>query len=139
MSVNAATSGRYRDARLLHLIDRGAWDEPLVRDAVKRTGRQKLLIAGITTPVCLNVRSHVRCVGWIRRYALLDTLGTWSDLLRLTSSGRVGPHIIGAVEIRHDRDAEDPRDTGICDDIVTHLIRLEISNAWNEPRLVVDK
>src|SRR3989441_10246670 len=30
-----------------------AWDEPRVRDAVARTGRQKLLIGGITTHGCL--------------------------------------------------------------------------------------
>jgi len=31
-----------------------AWDEPRVRDVVKRTEREKPLIAGITTPVCLT-------------------------------------------------------------------------------------
>ena len=31
-----------------------AWDEARVRNAIKRTGRHQLLIAGITTPVCLT-------------------------------------------------------------------------------------
>ena len=37
----------------------------------------------------------------------------------------------------HDRDVEDARGAG--DDIVAHLVRLEISNARNEPGLVVDE
>jgi nicotinamidase-related amidase len=58
-----------------------AWDEPQVRNAVKRTGRRKLLIAGITTPVCLTSAAG----DGYDVYALLDASGTWSDLLRLTA------------------------------------------------------
>jgi len=39
----------------------------------------------------------------------------------------------------HDRDVEDARGAGERDDIVAHLVRLEISNARNEPGLVVDE
>src|SRR3989442_10578510 len=55
------------------------------------------------------------------------------------SSGRVGPHIHGRSGGEHDRDAEDARGAGERDDIVAHLVRREISNARNEPGLVVDK
>src|SRR5713101_1127498 len=55
------------------------------------------------------------------------------------SSGRVGPHIHGRCGGEHDRDAEDARGAGERDDIVAHLVRREISNARNEPGLVVDK
>src|SRR5713101_2179332 len=55
------------------------------------------------------------------------------------SSGRVGPHIHGRCGGEHDRDAEDARGAGKRDDIVAHLVRREISNARNEPGLVVDK
>ncbi len=62
-----------------------AWDEPRVRDAVTRTGRQKLLIAGITTPVCLTFPARSAAADGYDVYALLDASGTWSDLLRLTA------------------------------------------------------
>ena len=62
-----------------------AWDEPRVRDAVRRTGRQKLLIAGITTPVCLTSAATSAAWDGYDVYALLDASGTWSDLLRLTA------------------------------------------------------
>ena len=62
-----------------------AWDEPRVRNAVKRTGRKKLLIAGITTPVCLTSAATSAAADGYDVYALLDASGTWSDLLRLTA------------------------------------------------------
>jgi nicotinamidase-related amidase len=62
-----------------------AWDEPRVRDAVKRTGRQKLLIGGITTHVCLAFPAMSAAADGLDVYALLDASGTWSDLLRLTA------------------------------------------------------
>jgi nicotinamidase-related amidase len=62
-----------------------AWEEPRVRDAIKRTGRRKLLIAGITTPVCLTSAATSAAADGYDVYALLDASGTWSDLLRLTA------------------------------------------------------
>jgi nicotinamidase-related amidase len=62
-----------------------AWDEPRVRNAVKQTGRRKLLIAGITTPVCLTSAATSAAADGYDVYALLDASGTWSDLLRLTA------------------------------------------------------
>src|SRR3989475_9618769 len=62
-----------------------AWDEPRVRDAVARTGRQKLLIGGITTHVCLAFPTMSAVADGDDGYAPLDSSGTWSDLLRLTA------------------------------------------------------
>ena len=62
-----------------------AWDEPRVRDAVARTGWQKLLIGGITTHVCLAFPAMSAVADAYDVYALLDASGTWSDLLRLTA------------------------------------------------------
>jgi nicotinamidase-related amidase len=62
-----------------------AWEEPRVQSAVKRTRRQKLLIAGITTPVCLTSAATSAAADGYDVYALLDASGTWSDLLRLTA------------------------------------------------------
>src|SRR5256886_15595874 len=68
-----------------------AWDEPRVRDAVKRTGRQKLLIAGITTPVCLTFPARSAAADGYDVYAPLDASGTCSDLLRLTALDQMRP------------------------------------------------
>src|SRR2546427_3274106 len=62
-----------------------AWDEPRVRDAVKRIGRQKLLIGGITTHVCLAFPAMSAVADGYDVYALLDASGTWSGLLQPTS------------------------------------------------------
>src|SRR2546426_1464936 len=62
-----------------------AWDEPRVREAVTRTGRQKLLIGGITTHVCLAFPAMSAVADGYDVYALLDASGTWSDLLQRTA------------------------------------------------------
>jgi nicotinamidase-related amidase len=62
-----------------------AWDEPRIRNAIKRAKRQKLLIAGITTPVCLTSAATSAAADGYDVYALLDASGTRSDLLRLTA------------------------------------------------------
>lgn len=62
-----------------------AWDEPRVRDAVRRTGRQKLLVGGITTHVCLAFPAMSAAADGYDVYALLDASGTWSDLLQRTA------------------------------------------------------
>src|SRR5713226_2687380 len=62
-----------------------AWDEPRVREAVTRTGRQKLLIGGITTHVCLAFPAMAAVADGYDVYALLDASGTWSDLLQRTA------------------------------------------------------
>ena len=62
-----------------------AWEEPRIRDAVKRTERHRLLIAGITTPVCLTSAAVSAAADGYDVHALLDASGTWSDLLRQTA------------------------------------------------------
>jgi len=59
-----------------------AWDEPRVRDAVAQTGRRKLLIAGITTHVCLAFPAMSAAADGYDGCALLDASGTWSELLQ---------------------------------------------------------
>src|SRR5215470_12417280 len=62
-----------------------AWDEPRVREAVRRTGRQQLLIGGITTHVCLAFPAMSAVADGYDVYALLDASGPWSDLLQRTA------------------------------------------------------
>ncbi len=49
-----------------------AWDEPRVREAVRRTGRQKLLIGGITTHVCLAFPAMAAVADGYFDYIALD-------------------------------------------------------------------
>ena len=62
-----------------------AWDEPQVREAVAQTGRRKLLIAGVTTHVCLAFPAISAAADGYDVRALLDASGTWSDLLQRTA------------------------------------------------------
>ena len=62
-----------------------AWDEPRVREAVTRTGRQQLLIGGVTTHVCLAFPAMAAVADGYDVYALLDASGTWSELLQRTA------------------------------------------------------
>src|SRR5256885_3094332 len=63
-----------------------AWDEPRIRDAVTRTGRQKLLIGGITTHVFLVFPPLAAWGDGYGVYALLDASGPWGDLLQRNAS-----------------------------------------------------
>src|SRR2546422_6419950 len=56
-----------------------AWDEPRVREAVARTGRQKLLIGGITTHGCLALPAMSAAAAGYDRYALFDASGTLGE------------------------------------------------------------
>jgi nicotinamidase-related amidase len=58
-----------------------AWDNKDFVTEVKKTGRKKLLIAGISTEVCLAfVSLSARDAGY-DVYAVLDALGTWNKLV----------------------------------------------------------
>src|SRR3989442_9151999 len=61
-----------------------AWDEPRVRDAVARTGRQKLLIGGIPQDVCQGFPPMSPLADGYDCYALLDASGPRDERLRMT-------------------------------------------------------
>lgn len=69
------------------------WDEPRFAQAVNALGRRKLIIAGISTEVCLGLTA-IRAVGLgYDTYAAVDASGTFSltkretGLLRLAQAG----------------------------------------------------
>src|SRR5258707_5603558 len=80
----------------LHVLARttvNPWDEPRFTQAVEALGRQKLIIAGISTEVCLGLTA-IRAVGrGYDAYAAVDASGTFSvtkretGLLRMTQAG----------------------------------------------------
>jgi nicotinamidase-related amidase len=70
-----------------------AWDDPRVADAVRATGRTKLLIAGISTEVCLAFAALSTTAEGFDAYAVIDAAGTFSQakreagLLRMQRAG----------------------------------------------------
>jgi nicotinamidase-related amidase len=70
-----------------------AWDDPRVADAVRATGRTKLLIAGISTEVCLAFAALSTTAEGFDAYAVIDAAGTFSQakreagLLRIQQAG----------------------------------------------------
>lgn len=81
------------DLQVLARTTVNPWDEPRFTQAVAALGRQKLIIAGISTEVCLGLTA-IRAVGLgYDAYAAVDASGTFSvtkretGLLRLTQAG----------------------------------------------------
>ncbi|GHO80476.1 hydrolase [Ktedonobacter sp. SOSP1-85] len=81
------------DVSILARTTVNPWDEPRFVQAVEALGRQKLIIAGISTEVCLGLTA-IRAVGLgYHAYAAIDASGTFSvtkretGLLRMTQAG----------------------------------------------------
>lgn len=72
-----------------------AWDTPAFREAVKKTGRKKLVIAGILTSVCVTFPSISAKTESYEVFAAIDASGDMSELssqatiARLTMAGVV--------------------------------------------------
>ena len=61
-----------------------AFDEPRFAKAVEATGRKKLIIAGVSTEVCLALPAiHATAVGY-DAYGVIDASGTFSETKRIT-------------------------------------------------------
>ncbi|MGC9670074.1 isochorismatase family protein [Planosporangium sp. 12N6] len=82
----------------LDIIDRStvnAWDDPRVNAAIRATGRNKLIITGISTEVCLAFPAISATAEGFDAYAVIDASGTFSPakreagLLRLQQAGVV--------------------------------------------------
>lgn len=72
-----------------------AWDDPNFVAAVKATGRTKLIMAGVTSDICLMFPALQAISEGFDVYAVIDASGAWSDLveqgvmLRLTQAGAI--------------------------------------------------
>lgn len=66
-----------------------AWDNAEFVAAVEKTGRKKLLVAGISTEVCLAfVALSAKAAGY-DVYAVLDASGTWNKLVEEAAIARM--------------------------------------------------
>jgi nicotinamidase-related amidase len=72
-----------------------AWDEKRVVDAVKATGRKKLIMTGISTDVCLALPAIAALGDGFQTYAVIDASGGFSQtqvdmgILRMQQAGVV--------------------------------------------------
>jgi nicotinamidase-related amidase len=66
-----------------------AFDEPRFTKAVEATGRRKLVIAGVSTEVCLALPAiHATGMGY-DAYGVIDASGTFSETKRITGLQRM--------------------------------------------------
>ena len=66
------------------IIDRtliNAWDDERIVNVVRKTGRKKIIMAGITTDVCLAFPATSATAAGYDVYAVLDASGTWNELV----------------------------------------------------------
>lgn len=71
----AAFAARIKRARMVN-----AWDDPAFLDAVKATGRRQLIMAGITTDICLVFPSISATEAGFEVQAVMDASGSPSDV-----------------------------------------------------------
>jgi nicotinamidase-related amidase len=96
----------------LPVIDRStvnAWHDERVRNAIRATGRQKLIITGISTEVCLALPAISATADGFDAYAAVDASGTFwaakreTGLLRMQQAGVIPiDHATAMVEILAD-------------------------------------
>src|ERR1700675_3209226 len=89
-----------------------AWDDKRVADAVKATGRKKLIVTGISTDVCLAFPAIAALADGFESYAVIDASGGFTQtqvdmgILRMQQAGVI---LVGysnvAVEILADNAA----------------------------------
>jgi nicotinamidase-related amidase len=66
-----------------------AWEDPAFKSAVEATGRRKLIMAGVTTDVCLYYPVISALAEGYDVYAVYDASGCWDMMSELTSCMRL--------------------------------------------------
>lgn len=74
------------------IIDRtliNTWDDDRVTDIVRKTNRNKIIMAGITSDVCLAFPATAAVGEGFDVYAVMDASGTWNTLVENASIARM--------------------------------------------------
>lgn len=66
-----------------------AWDDPAFVQAVAATGRTKLIMAGVTTDVCMYFPAISAMAAGYEVWAVYDASGCWDQMSELTSCMRL--------------------------------------------------
>ncbi len=78
------------DAPLVHRPGEiNAWDNSEFVDAVKKTGRKKLIVAGVSTEVCVAFVALSAIREGYDVYAVIDASGTWNKLVQEVAVARM--------------------------------------------------
>ncbi|MFP1132943.1 isochorismatase family protein [Asticcacaulis sp. W401b] len=78
------------DSPLVHRPGQiNAWDSAEFVDAVKKTGRKKLIIAGVSTEVCVAFVALSAIKAGYDVYAVIDASGTWNKLVQEVAVARM--------------------------------------------------
>ena len=78
-----------------HAVEAAAWDDPRVEAAIRATGRDKLIFAGVSLEVCAAFPAMRAVREGFEAYVAVDASGTFNDtkretgIVRLTQSGVV--------------------------------------------------
>lgn len=92
----------FPDARVISRTAVNIWDDEKTLAAIKATGRKKLLMAGITTDVCLLFPAISAAEEGFDVYAVLDASGTWgaqAELASVTRMAQAGVKITNWVSV----------------------------------------
>lgn len=94
------------------IIDRSPinlWNDTKCRTAVEQLGRKKLIMAGITTDVCVTFPAISAVAAGYDVYAVIDASGTWTNtaemasMLRMMQAGVIPTNWIAiAAELKQD-------------------------------------
>lgn len=90
-----------------------AWDNPAWVEAIKKTGRKTLLIAGTLTSVCMTFPTLSALAAGYKVFTIIDASGNWSKMATDITLARVTQ--AGAFPID------------------TYAVLAEIMSTWNRP------
>lgn len=76
-------------ASIINRTTVNAFDEPRFAKAVEATGRKKLVIAGVSTEVCLALPAIYATGAGYDAYGVIDASGTFSETKRITGLMRM--------------------------------------------------
>jgi len=90
-------------AKYVHRNNINAWHDQNFVDAIAATGRQKLIMAGISTDVCLTFPAIAAVAAGYDVYAVIDASGTWSliaqqtAILRMSQAGVICANAVAVI------------------------------------------
>lgn len=77
------------DAPIIERVTINSWNDSRVVEWAKQTGRKKLIVAGISTDVCLAYPAIAAVADGYDVYAVIDASGTWDKTVELCAMLRM--------------------------------------------------
>jgi nicotinamidase-related amidase len=90
-----------------------AWDNPAWVEAIEKTGRKTLLMAGTLTSVCMTFPALSALVAGYKVFCIVDASGNWSEMATDLTVARISQ--AGAIPID------------------TYAVLCELMGTWNRP------